>query len=425
MLIEFSVQNHRAFRERQTFTMAASSTTERAGHGHVLKTEIAAVPYVLSEACLFGANGSGKSSLIDAMSTMQDFVKRSGKNSPSDKLKVKPFRFHSDWRALPSEFEIVFLHEETIYQYGFSLNSERIIEEWLLTRPKSTGRERSIFSRIFNEKNREYDWQLNAAHLKGERDSWRSQTLHNALFISTAVRLNAKSLMPPFEWITKSLELLNTIDNEFRMSPTFKWLKDEEKKKRIIDFLREIDVDLSDLHLEEKDIPPNVLSMLKALYENEESGDTPDFQDLKLPDLSVSRTDNNGELVPLALDEESTGTKALVDLSGSILDVLDHGRTLIVDELNTGLHPLAFQHLISLFASPRTNPKGAQLIFTSHDTSVADQECLGRDQIWLVEKGKDLAARLIPLSDFKGRDAKAFQKKYLDGRFGGIPRLSV
>lgn len=423
MLIEFSVQNHRAFRDKQTFTMAASATTQGSGHGHVLDTGLPIMPFVLTEACVFGANGSGKTSLINAMGAMKQLVQTSGRNSPSDRLSVKQFAFDAKSREEPSEFEVIFLIDDIVYQYGFSLTVERFIDEWLFARPKSTGRERRIFSREFNSSTGNHEWYINPNHLKGERDSWKSQTLENALFLSTAVRLNAEYLAPVFDWITKSWQLIDSADLQFYTGKTTIWIRDAERKNRVLEFLANADIGLSDVTVEDKDLPAEVISVIQAIIDSSESKGAMNVNDMKMPDITTFRCDAQGALRALAFSEESSGTRALFGLSAAMLDVLDKGQTLVVDELNTGLHPLAFQHLVGLFASRKTNSKGAQLIFTTHDTSVADQECLGRDQIWIVEKDKDLSARLVPLSAFKERGAKGFQKKYLDGRFGGIPKL--
>ncbi|WP_037316377.1 AAA family ATPase [Ruegeria halocynthiae] len=424
MLIEFSVENHRAFREKQTFSLAASTTTERSGHGHVLQTGLSVVPQVLSEACIFGANGSGKSSLISAMSVMKRIVRESGKNSPEDEIPTKPFIFHSDWREKPTEFEVVFVLDGTLYQYGFVVSRERVLEEWLFSRPKTTGRERQLFSRIYDEENDEYEWELNAVQLRGPRESWRTQTLPNALFLSTAVRLNAEVLAKPFKWITSDWRLLVPNSNGFRNGSTVEWLKDDGEKKRILEFLRKADISLYDLHLEEQEPDSEVRDLAIAMYKAlDGKKDASEFPTIKIPSVSTFRMDNSDKPTSLPMDEESTGTKALFSLAGPILKALDSGSTLVVDELNTGLHPLAFQYLVGLFADPEVNDKGAQLVFTTHDTSISEQECLGRDQIWIVEKARDLAAALVPLTDFKERGAKGFQKKYLDGRFGGVPRV--
>ncbi len=423
MLVEFSVENHRAFRDKQTFSMVASATTERAGHGHVLETGLSAAPHVLSEACIFGANGSGKSSLIDAMEFMRHVVEHSFHQKPGRGLHTKPFKFHSEWREKPSEFEVVFVHEETLFQYGFALDQERILEEWLFARPKSTQRERQLFTRIFDEEDDNYVWELNAEQLKGKRDSWKDATRKDALFLTTAVHMNAEALQAPYEWISNVWRLLEP-DDVRHMSVSAKRLEDENWNRRILGFMEDADIPLSGLYTEQHEMPENIQTFIDSVLKTSEDAQEVDEAPRKMLDVFTRRRDDTGAEISLPMRDESSGTQALFNLAAPILDVLDHGMVLLVDELNTGLHPLAFQHLVSLFAAPETNPKGAQLIFTTHDTSVADQECMGRDQIWIVDKSNDLAAKLVPLSDFKERGAKGFQKKYLDGRFGGVPKVA-
>jgi len=422
MLIEFSVENHRAFREKQTFSMVANAATERAGPGHVGHTGFSAIPFVLREACIFGANGSGKSSLIDAMNFMSRFVRHSFRNEAGRGIEVEPFLFHSEWRDKPSEFEAVFIHEDTLYQYGFVVARERVLEEWLFARPKSTGRERQLFTRKYLSKTDTYDWSINSVHLKGERDSWKTQTRADALFLSTAVQLNAGGLKGAYEWLAKRFKMFSMSPETLHSGFTARQFKQENWKQSVIDFLNSADISLDDIEVKEQ-----------SLFEAPGFEALPDaIQDMlreKNPDatthlVSFFRRDERRELVPLPLSEESSGTKALFELAGPILDVLENGFTVVVDEINSGLHPLAFQHLISMFCDPKINRHNAQLIFTTHDTSVTERSCIERDQIWLVEKRDDLAARLIPFSDFKTRDARPFQKGYLQGRYGAVPRIS-
>lgn len=423
MLIEFSVENYRAFREKQTFSMVASATTERAGHGHVLNTGLSAVPHVLSEACLFGANGSGKTSLIDAMRFMRSFVLNSFHEGPERAINVKPFKFHSTWRGRPSEFEVIFFHDEVLYQYGFVVNHARVWEEWLFTRPSSTGRERHIFSRTYDPDTDAYDWDINAEQLKGKRDSWKEATRQDALFLTTAVHMNAESLNVVWNWIRSQWRLTTPEEMQAGSMSATQSLEDEWKL-RIVEFLKQADISLHDLRAEEKDMPEAFQDVVHAINRAVENENALDPKDMKRVEVHTVRLDDQETPVELPLEYESTGTRALFNLSVPIMMALDQGLALVVDELNTGLHPLAFQHLVGMFADPKINTKGAQLIFTTHDTSVSEQECMGRDQIWLVEKGRDLAAKLVPLSDFKERGAKGFQKKYLDGRFGGVPRVA-
>jgi uncharacterized protein len=429
MLIEFSVENHRAFREKQVFSMVASSSTERAGHGHVLETGMSTVPKVLSAACIFGANGAGKSSLLDAMQFMRGLVMHSFHDTRTQGLRTAPFRFHSEWRGRPSEFEVVFLHEGQIFQYGFAVDNEKVLEEWLFARPRETQRERQIFTRTFDVKSGEYIWEMSAEHLKGKKESWKLATREDALFLTTAVFMNAKGLQAPFKWFQQIWRLFDSEDIQ-TLSLSDKRLMEADGNQLIRKFMKDADIPLDGLRAEERELSPKMKAMMESLLEaiDVDSGVKSEFlkeDDRKTIDVVTVRKDETNADIELPLEEESSGTRMLFKLAAPILDVLANGYVLFVDELNTNLHPLAFQHIVSLFADSKSNPNGAQLVFTTHDTSVADQECMGRDQIWLVDKGNNLAAELIPLSDFKERDAKGFQKKYLDGRFGGIPRVAI
>lgn len=423
MLIEFSVENHRAFREKQTFSMVASAAMERAGSRHVAHTGFSAVPYVLREACLFGANGSGKSSLIDAMAFMSRFVRTSFRNEPGAGIKVEPFLFHSEWRCKPSEFEVIFIHGENQYQYGFSVTRERVVEEWLFSRHRSTGRQRHLFTRSFDKKKGSYHWDISPVHLKGERDSWRSQTRDDALFLSTAVQLKAEALKEPYEWLKNQWKILGTPNPVMPDQYTSSRFGENGWSERVINFLRQADIAIADIDIDESAFfeTQEFLSMPTAL-QGVVRESVP--EDAKHRTVYTIRKDEKGDRITLKLDEESSGTISLFKLAGPIIDVLDNGYMLVVDELNSGLHPLAFQHLISMFCDQNINKKNAQLIFTTHDTSVTERNCIGRDQIWLLEKGDNLAARLVPYSDFKTRNARSFQKGYLQGRFGAVPRIA-
>ena len=421
MLIEFSVENHRAFREKQTFSMVASATTERTGHDRVLETGFSVVPRVLSGACIFGANGAGKSSLINAMNFMCSFVKNSFQEKNIHKQVPAPFKFHSKWRKRPSKYEVSFVHKKTLFQYGFVRDGNRVIEEWLFARSSETQRARQLFYREFDCERDTYLWELNPEHLRGKRESWRDATRPDALFLTTAAYMNAEALQAPCEWFSNILRHIE-LEGVHLVYFYASYLKEDEWKQRILKFMAEADVALSDLDAKERETSELTQKITEMIVKD--TGFDESQNDLrKIFDVNTFREDDEGSIVPLSMREESRGTRTLFNLAVPILKVLDDGLVLFVDDLNAGLHPLVFNHLVSLFADPKSNPKGAQLIFTTHETSVFDQRFMGRDQIWLVEKNDQLAAKLVPLSDFRVRDAKAFQKKYLDGRFGGVPKV--
>ncbi len=420
MLVEFSVQNHRSFRDKQRFLMTASSSKTP----NAVASDNNGAPYVLQQACLFGANGAGKSGLVTSIKTLGVLVLNSFKDEKLLSMSYEPHLFHSEWRNEPTEFEVTFLHDNSLFQYGFAYDAERILEEWLFERPSATRRQRQIFSREYNPKKGIYKWETNPTYLKGERQSWQAQTRDNALFVSTAIQLNAESMMRPFIWLVKNLRVISAQD--LSDSYTASLLDKENVKTTVLEFLDEVDLRMEDVVAEKqeyfettrfKNLPPVEQKALRSLTTAEATA-------LEIWEVYTWRKDEKETKIRLNMEDESLGTRALFSLIGPIIDSLKNGYTLIVDELNAHLHPLALRDVLRMFSSPNTNPHKAQIIFTSHDPTVTAEESIERDQIWLVEKGDDCASRLTPFSDYKTRNKRSFQTGYLQGRYGAVPRLT-
>ena len=417
MLVEFSVQNHRSFRDRQSFLMTASNSKTP----NAVATGNNGAPNVLQQACLFGANGSGKSGLVRSMKTVRSLVRDSFKNEKKLIEEYEPHLYHSKWRHAPTEFEVTFLHDDSLFQYGFVYDAERIWEEWLFERPSATRKQRQIFTREYDPKRGGYQWETSATHLRGERQSWIAQTRDNALFISTAKQLNAEPLERPFGWLSRGLRTI--VDVEFIGLYTASRLDEDDWKRRVMAILADADLRLEDVEAEERSVHETTdFKSLPKKQQKQLNSLLP--EGAKTLEVRTYRKDETGEKMRLNLDDESTGTRELFALIGPIMDSLDNGYTLVVDELNTHLHPLAFRFITRLFCSAESNPQNAQIVFTTHDPTVTEDDCIGRDQIWLVEKGDDLASRLVPYSDYKTRDERPFRRGYLQGRFGAVPRVA-
>lgn len=422
MLVEFSVKNHRVFREKQTFSMVASETSARAGIGHA--TGFAAMPRVHREACFFGANGSGKSSLVNAMSFMENFVRTSFRREAGEPIPVEPFLFHSVWRRMPSEFEAIFIQDETRYQYGFSLTHERVVEEWLFARPLGANRQRTIFTRTYDEKDNSYLWDMSGIHLKSERYGLRSYTRPDSLLLSVAVQLGSEYFQSPYDWFRIKLRPieLNSFINSTHY--TLSRFNEDEWKRRVMDFLEEFDISPSNITVREQDIYelPGFNSMTEQMQKAflEQQNANP-----KMLTAEFEQLDEQDNPVAINILNESSGTISLLALSGFTLDVLENGYVFVVDDLNFGLHPHAFNHIVAMFNDKELNNKEAQLIFTTHETSVTEGENarFGNDQIWMIEKDDDLSSTLIPLLNFKSPARHSFSKNYLQGRYGAVPRI--
>ena len=385
-------------------------------------------PYVLRSACLFGPNGAGKSSLVKAFHFFQDFIISSAKDTQEgDKIDVTPFLFDQKWKIRPSEFEAVFIHSGTLYQYGFAVDEDRVWSEWLFSRPNdSETKNRMLFQREFDPSDKTYYWRISRKNVKGEKELWKNSTRDNALYLSTAIQLKSSAFNNIFQWIRTHLKIITTPE---RVIPSFTAakLKEEEWRAKVLELVHAVDIKIKAVEIHEHDAHlRDILLQLPEKTRNELVKKTDEGRTLSVKRLEITsyHQGKDGKLVGLDFNEESDGSQVVFSLAAPWLDVLKNGYTLIVDELHNSLHPLALKFLVNLFHDPESNFSNAQLIFTSHVTSVMSKGFMHQDQVWLVEKDDAESSVLFPLSDYKVRDVAAFQKAYLDGRFGAVPRLA-
>ncbi|MBW1924384.1 MAG: ATP-binding protein [Deltaproteobacteria bacterium] len=416
MLIEFSVTNYRSFLTTQSLTLAANTATELQEE-NTFPSPVSNLPRLLRSAVVYGPNAAGKSNLIQAIGFMKRFVLSSAKESQEgEKINVTPFLFSEENRGTPSEFEVLFIQAGVRYQYGFAVNSQRVTGEWLFAYPE--GRVQKWFERNHDPESQKDVWYF-GPKLTGRKKVWQEATRSNALFLSTAIQLNNEQLKPVFNWFDHKLHVIGQGES---IAPAFSAgeCEEEDKKKKILEFMNAADLSITDISLEKKefsmeDLPSDMPQKLK-----EEIGR--EFEGKKFTRVFLMHpSSDSGEGISLELNEESAGTRKLFALAGPWLDVLDNGFILFVDELDTSLHPLLVRFLLNLFHNSETNPNNAQLIFATHDTTILDQTLMRRDQVWFIEKDEENASRLYPLSDYRPRKGEALQKGYLYGRYGALP----
>ncbi|GAA6208808.1 ATP/GTP-binding protein [Cognatishimia sp. WU-CL00825] len=422
MLIEFTVSNYRSISEPVTFSAVASAAATKQP-GITFETGNSLAPHVLTSAVVFGPNASGKSSLFKAVEFFVRFVCTSAKKgSQGEEIKFPQNKVAPDCKDAATTMEMVFSHDGEVFQYGFSLTNERVVDEWLFARTSKHGsKTRTIFTREYVEASESYEWVLNEGQLPGERESWRAATRDNALFFSTAVQLNSKSLKKPYDWIRMGIHVIGAnqrISKDF----TAQFLQDEKYRDRVVDFIQALDLPIVGFRVEEKQavIPENAKQILSEKMLSELAKSVEDEKDYR---VFAKHKNAAGDTVELALEEESDGTQAMFGMAGPIIDVLEDGDTLLIDELSNSLHPLALKGLVGVFHDKRQNPKGAQLIFSSHETSIISKSFMHKDQIWFIHRPDAQNTELTPLSDFKVREVEAFQRAYLGGKFGAIPNI--
>ena len=417
MLLDFSVTNYRSILERQRLSMAASSyfkELEELNTFDIGSSE--KMPRLLRSAVLYGPNASGKSTLIQALKFMQNRVLKSQNESQAgDEINTVPFKLTASSRSAESEFEIAFVEQGVRYEYGFRCDRQRFVEEWLFAYPR--GRAQKWFHRAFDP-DLDKDVYKFSSTFEGDRkrQDWKAQTRANALFLSTAIQLNNTQLKPVFEWFRQRLRV---IDSGLGPGYTITRCKDSADKEKIIEFMNSAGLSVDDISFKTaifspESLPKHLSNQLRQEVSREMSGK--EITSIKY----LHRDTQSNELIEFEEAEESEGTRALFSFAGPWLDVIENERVLVVDDLDTSLHPLLVQQLVKLLHHKGTK---AQLIFTTHDTTLLSQKLLRRDQVWFMEKDATRSTRLYPLSDFSPRDNEAVERGYLNGRYGGIPFL--
>jgi uncharacterized protein len=419
MLLDFSVSNYRSIRERQTLSMVASSYfRELEASNTFAGSDADNMPRLLRSAVLYGPNASGKSTLIQALKFMRDQVLNSQKESQAgDEINTVPFKLTEMSRAADSEFEIAFIEQGIRYEYGFRCNRQRFVEEWLFAYP--LGRAQKWFHRAFDPVQAKDVYKFsNMFEGERKRKDWKAQTRSNALFLSTAIQLNNAQLKPVFDWFKQRLRV---VDSTFGFGAGYTMARcgDEVDKAKIIEFMNCADLSIADIRVRTAVFSPDALPKTLPAQAKAEISKAMTGKDLTTMKFVHGDLQTN-EPIEFDEDEESEGTRALFAFAGPWLDVTEKDRVLVVDELDTSLHPLLVQHLVKLLHHKGTK---AQLVFTTHDTSLLSEKLLRRDQVWFMEKDESRATRLYPLSDFSPRENEAVERGYLNGRYGGIPFL--
>lgn len=414
MLIEMSVANFRSLHGAQTFSLVKGKGDELAVSNSFKVASVNELE-LLRSAAIYGPNASGKSNFLRALQTMKRVVLESATNQQrGDRLPVTPFRLSPETRQAPSEFEVTFVVEGVRYQYGFSATPEQIHEEWLLAYPK--GRAQRWFTRVWMAEQNRFEWEL-GSNLAGEKQLWQKSTRDNALFLSTAVQLNSEQLQPVFDWFKSKLRMTNVGG----WGPSFSAsLCENDKKSKVMDFLNAADIHIDDILVETKsfdpsDLPVDMPDALRGAILGE-------MKDRKILEIKTIHKGSDGEPVTFDFSDESDGTQKLFSFAGPWIDALENGYVLFIDELHDNLHPRLVRFLVQLFHNPKINSKNAQLVFTTHETSILNQEVFRRDQVWFCEKDAAQATKLYPLTDFSPRKGREnLELAYLSGRYGALP----
>ncbi|MCD2348708.1 AAA family ATPase [Clostridium guangxiense] len=397
MLIQFNFKNFKSFKNETTLDMTATSITE---HPYNLITFDDGEKYIKT-AAIYGANNSGKSSVIEAFEFMKTWVMDSFKNASNDEnIPLKRFAFDNNSKNKPAEFEVFFRFKKEEYQYGFSLDNKKIYEEWLYIK-NNNGKFIPLFEREGS------NITCDSKKLKGA-NNFIPMVKDKTLFLSIISNANIPYAKDVLNWFGLTMVLdYGNVSSEKVLSEFTPDIENINYQNKLLSFLNDIDIDIKGIIVEKNLIndKPKYKIYTKHLIEG------------------------TNKYYNLPLSQESSGTQKMFSLFYFLESVLDLGFTLFIDELDSKLHPLLLRRILTMFHNENINKDSGQLIYATHDNYTLTRDIFRRDQIWFVEKDKHAVSSLYSLAEYKLEDDKkvrkdaSYNKDYLLGKYGAIPIL--
>ncbi|MFA8341390.1 MAG: ATP/GTP-binding protein [Rhodothermaceae bacterium] len=440
MLIRYSIENFLSFKNRAELSLIPSKVRSLKHHKILGKNKYDID--VLKTAVLYGANASGKSNLIKSIYFAKKMIIEGIK--PDHNILVTPFKLHKESLDKPSRFEFEFKKNNKNYAYGFILNNEFVLEEWLYQVDKRT--EKKIFER---KKINNFDF----SGLRLDREEKQflefigKGTRDNQLFLTECkdrnLEKNVKSSIEIIDTITWFQKDLYVIFPDSKYGGIYIELnKNENFKNTLNKYLKHMDTGIEGIVLNEIDfkkivdipdeIKNDIISKIKSdtkfLITNASNDKTYSIEldgngNIKAYKLQTKhKMASSTNYSYFELNEESDGTQRLIDLIPAIIDLIKNNKVVLIDELNRSLHPLLSNHILDLFFEESDGIK-SQLIVTTHESSLLNLKKIRKDEIWFIEKNKLGESSLFSLEEFQPRFDKEIMRNYLLGRFGGVPNL--
>jgi len=422
MVVQVRVKNFLSICDEQVFSLvAANGILEK---NSLLNENLVAVDEQLSlvkAAVVYGANASGKSNLLKAIA----FLATALSEAPPDGLAVEdyqPFVLSRTTSDAPTLLEVVFLVNGVRYRYGFEVLRQHVVSEWFYVWRKQ---ETVVFHRTPSE------LQIGRSYPKLRELQNKGMINSAALLANLGALFNDESCLLLKGWAQKVSyfdpirgmnNLLLSLQHRGRSKETVGYLRDPEGKQRVLELLRMADLSIDDVEVVEEK------SALGSMLRDRELSPVTNPRILSVRKVWEPETRRFRSVTAPLFEFESQGTQKLFCLIGMIFRVLDEGGLLVADDLGAKLHPLLTQRIGQLFNQRATNPRNAQFVFSTHDTSLLSAGLFRRDQIWFTEKDLKGETRLYALTDyFPGgrtvRNDEQLEKNYMAGKYGGVPYL--
>lgn len=411
MLIEFSVENFLSFNERVTLSLVAAPELDEADGLLENTFEAPGGLRLLKTALVYGANASGKSNLLKAVSFARNFILNSAKETQiGERISVTPFLLESTAGERGSSFEFVWIENEARYRYRFSVDSSRVLEEMLSRARLGEELEVELFRRDVSG--------IHVGESFAEGRDITSNTRPNALFLSVVAQLNGEESQRILTWFRVRLRVVSGLNDRELLKDTMSQVRAGTQTGEILRLVREADLGITGLSM--LDVTAEMFPA--TLPEEQRKELTRGLEILKIRHQRFDSAGQPADEIDFALNAESEGTKKFIALAGPLLEVLKNATALFVDELDARLHSRLARAVVSLFHVD-SNPYNAQLIGVMHDTNLLDRTFVRRDQIWFTEKDTRGATKLYSLAEFDLPNEARYERDYLLGKYGAVPAI--
>ena len=429
MLIEFRFKNYRSFRDEATLSMEATGLSSFKN----CLIPLTATVKLLPACAIYGKNGGGKSNVIRAFWLAVQFIRNAQRTQHERAvIPVNPFALNDYSKDEPTEFDFVYTSNGIKYWYGFSATREKIFSEYLYHAPK--GQKALIFSRTAQE--------FSFTEEKTKRSMIGEMVADNQLFFSVACTMNDAPCVAAMRWFRDQVYFSR--DYSDIPKQLIEYSEDKNMLKAISDYAKAADLGIQDMQFEfdskeidddttlPNDIPDGIkTALVQFMHALSESSNNVEVH-LKMGEVTAKAShqgenkDGKKSSYLLDLADESDGTRKLMAIAPAIESALHTGGILLVDELERELHPKLVNFIIAKFQSKTSNPNGAQIVFTTHNTELMNLELLRKDQLYFVDKqDKDGTSELYSISEFSTRTTDNIRKGYLVGKYGATPDIEI
>jgi len=404
MIVNFSVKNYKSIKEEIVLIMQTAAMKEIYDLPSQAFISVGPSLDLTLSAVIYGANASGKSNLLDALMYMKFHIQTSMAMGAGAKVPVEPFRLSTVTENEPTEFEISFVAKNKLFRYGFSATRDKVIEEWLYEKElKPKAKEKELFYR--ENETLKYHPSL---YKIGKLISDQKLAKDTVLILTLGYQLNDELSKDIMDWFVTVSCLHGHREEGYSYFSAEQTTKQTALSGAIADFMKYADTGITTLSSAIVLDKQEILSHHTQFDQNGKEA---------------------GEKTFIMSEQESAGTKKFYHLIGPILHTLKEGLILTIDELDAQLHPNLLALLVRMFQDRNINRKGAQLIFTAHNTNLLNEKLFRRDQVWLTDKDRFGVTSLYAITDFKtdkgnkARNKEAIGQNYINGKYGGVPFL--